>query len=102
DALGFGGVGWRVDELGPFDEGGGLGEPRRVPERLDFAAHLIARAGTPVEAVEGRRLQKQRPHHGLMDPPISHPSPSRDHPEAAPFPAYLPAQKAENENGERQ
>jgi hypothetical protein len=63
DVLEFEPVGRRVDKLRAVNERGGLGEPGRVPERLNLAAHLITRAGAPVEAVEGWRLQKQRPHH---------------------------------------
>src|SRR5438552_15091064 len=33
-------------------------------ERAHFAFHLIAGAGAPVETVVGRRMQKQRSHHG--------------------------------------
>ena len=74
DVVEFEAVGRRVDELGAFNERGGLGEPGRVPERLDLATHLIARAGAPVEAVEGWRLQEQRPHH-VNEPPGQPPKP---------------------------
>jgi hypothetical protein len=42
----------RIDELGAFDESGGLGEPSRVPEGLDLAPRLIARPRSAVEPVE--------------------------------------------------
>ena len=74
DVVEFEAVRRRVDELGAFNERGRLGEPGRVPERLDLAAHLIARAGAPVEAVEGWRLQEQRPHH-VNEPPGQPPKP---------------------------
>jgi len=34
----------------PGTSAAGLGEPRRIPERADLAACLVARAGAPVEA----------------------------------------------------
>ena len=57
----------RVDQLGALDQGGRLRQPGRIPERADLAAHLIARAGAAIEAVERRSLQEQRPHHGWGD-----------------------------------
>ncbi len=45
-----------------------LGEPGRIPERADLAPRLIARAGAAVEAVEGRRMQKQGLHHRPFSP----------------------------------
>ena len=53
----------RIDQLGVLDQRRRLGEPGRKPERFDLALRLIARAGAAVEAVEGRRLKKQRPQH---------------------------------------
>ena len=57
----------RVDQLGALDQRGGLRQPGRIPERLDLAAVLIARAGSAIEALERRRLQKQGLHHGGRD-----------------------------------
>ena len=54
----LGAVRRRVDKLAAFDQGGRLGEPGRIPERADFAARLIARAGAAVEAVERGGLKK--------------------------------------------
>ena len=57
----------RVDQLGALDQRGGLRQPGRIPERLDLAPVLIARAGSAIEALERRRLQKQGLHHGGRD-----------------------------------
>ena len=38
-----------------------LGEPGRVPERPDLAPRLVARASAAIEALEGRRVQEERP-----------------------------------------
>ena len=64
----LGAVRRRVDQLRAFDQSGRLGEPGRVPERADFAARLIARAGAAVEAVERGGLKKQCPHHVSTSP----------------------------------
>jgi len=60
----FDAVARRIDQLRILDQGGGLREPGRIPERAHFAPRLVARAGTAVEAVERRRLKKQCSHHG--------------------------------------
>ena len=53
-------VGRRVDQAGARHERGRLGEPGRIPERSDLAPSLVPRAGAPVEAVEGGRVQEER------------------------------------------
>ena len=58
DVLEFQPVGRRIDELRALDQSGRLGQPRRVPERLDLAACLITRTRSAVEPVERRRLQE--------------------------------------------
>ena len=57
----------RVDQLGAFDQRRRLREPGRIPERAHLAPHLVAGAGAAVEALEGRGLQEQRPHHDEGD-----------------------------------
>src|SRR5579862_3629607 len=52
----------RVDQLGVLDQGGGLRQPGRIPEALDLALGLVARARAAVEAVERRCLQEKRAH----------------------------------------
>jgi hypothetical protein len=90
-------VGGRIDEFGVGKERGRLREPGRVPEGLDLAARLIARACSAVETVERRGLQKKRPHHAELSP-IS----TRDRSVAAALPVHVPAQKAQNEESKRQ
>src|SRR6266436_2962754 len=53
-------LGWSIDEARAGDHGGGLREPRRVPERADLAPRLVARAGAAVEALIGGRVQEER------------------------------------------
>ena len=52
----------RVDQFGIRHHGGKLGEPGRIPMRLDLALGLIARPGAAVEALEGGSLKKERTH----------------------------------------
>ena len=49
----------RVNQRAARHEGGGLRQPRRIPERSHLAFRLVARAGAAVEAVKGRRAQEQ-------------------------------------------
>ena len=53
----------RVDQLRALDQSRRLREPGRIPEGAHLPFHLIAGAGTTVEAVEGGGMQKQRSHH---------------------------------------
>ena len=55
-------VGGGINQFAVRDHRGRLRQPRGIPERADFAAGLIARAGATVKAVERRRIQKQRFH----------------------------------------
>ena len=102
DVLEFQPVRRRIDELRAFDQRGGLRQPRRIPERLDLAARLIARARAAVETVERRRLQEESSSSWRVRSPISNPTPARDHAVAVAFPAHVPAEKARNEENERQ
>ena len=52
----------RVDQLAVGNERCRLREPGRIPERSDFAASLVTRAGAAVEAVIGRSLKEKRSH----------------------------------------
>ena len=49
-----------VQKLRAFQHPGGIGEPDRVPVRLDFADCGPAGAGTTVEVFKGGRVQEQR------------------------------------------
>ncbi len=63
DVLEFQAVRRCIDQLRALHQSRRLREPGRVPEGAYLALHLVARAGPPVEAVVGRRMQKQRSHH---------------------------------------
>ncbi len=52
-------VGRCVEHPAARHQRGGLRQPGRVPERLDLALGLIARARAAVEAVEGRGLEEK-------------------------------------------
>ena len=52
----------RVDQLRVLDQGRGLREPGREPERANLAPHLVAGAGAAIEAVIRGSLQEERPH----------------------------------------
>jgi hypothetical protein len=54
-----------VHEPASRDEGRGLSQPRRIPERPHLAARLIPGARAPVEAVERRGVQEQSLQHGF-------------------------------------
>jgi hypothetical protein len=41
-----------VNEFRAVDESGWLRKPRRIPERLDLATHLVTGTRTTVEAIE--------------------------------------------------
>ena len=70
--LGEGGAVRRgVDQLAVLDQGRGLSEPGGVPEALDLAPRLVARAGAPVEAVERGSLKEKGSKHGSVQVPIS-------------------------------
>ena len=56
-----------VDQLRSFDHSGGLGQPGGIPEALDLALHLIARARAAVIAVERRGLEEKGAFHGFSD-----------------------------------
>ena len=49
----------RVDQLGILDQRGGLGQPGRIPEGLDLALGLVARARAAIETIKGRSLEKK-------------------------------------------
>src|SRR5712691_8929194 len=55
-------VGRRVDQPRVGDERGGLGEPRRVPERPHLPPRLVTGARAAVKALVRRRVQEERPH----------------------------------------
>ena len=93
DVLEFQPVRRRVDQFRPFDQRGRLGEPGRIPERSDFAAHLIARAGAAIVAVERGGLQKQGAHHGLGELPAATKVPPGSKPVAPALPARALAEK---------
>ena len=48
----------RIDQPAARNQRSGLRQPGRIPERADFAARLVARAGAAIEAFERRWLQK--------------------------------------------
>ena len=54
----------RVDQPRALDQRGGLGQPRRIPERAHLAARLVAGAGPAVEAFERGRVQEERAEEG--------------------------------------
>src|SRR5262249_3204881 len=69
----------RIDELASRHQRRRLRQPGRVPERTDLAPCLITRARPSIEPIEGRRVQKQRPHtHLSPSTGIRPPGPTRN------------------------
>src|SRR3990167_2767215 len=54
-------VGRRIDQPRARDQRRRLGEPRRIPERSNLAARLIAGARAPVEPLVGWRVEEKGP-----------------------------------------
>ena len=48
-----------------------LGQPRRVPEGANLPLGLIPGASAAVEALVGRRVEKECPHHSVLPPVIT-------------------------------
>ena len=92
----------RVDQLGALDQRGGLRQPGRIPERLDLAPVLIARAGSAIETLERRRLQKQGLHHGVRDLRSRLQDAFRHQLVVMSPPAHIAGDKARNKYGEGQ
>ena len=65
-----------IDQLRVCAQGGGLGQPGRIPEGAHLARILVARAGAPVEAFEGRGLEEKRAEHKRSYSRASWPPPS--------------------------
>src|SRR5262249_49114478 len=55
-------LGRRIEQPRTREHACWISQPRRVPEGPDLALRLVARTGSSVEVVVGRRIQQQRAH----------------------------------------